>query len=59
MMRDVESIKTEIQALESMAKDYDTKWQSNNTCVAAGAHDALRWALGLAEEPVSEVLKAS
>ncbi len=56
MMRTREQIELEILALEPFAKDYDTDRQSNDTCLAAGAHDALRWALGLAEESISEVL---
>ncbi len=49
-------ISLEISALESEASKYDTEAQSNDTCVATGAHDALRWALGLSEEPISEKL---
>jgi hypothetical protein len=56
-MRSIEQVAAEIGALELLAKDYDTERQSNDTCVAAGAHDALRWAFGLAEVAVSEVLK--
>lgn len=52
-------IEAEIVALDPFAKDYDTDRQSNDTCLAAGAHDALRWALGLAEQSISEVLKSS
>ena len=51
-----EEIQAEIAALEPFAKDYDTVRQSNDTCLATGAHDALRWALGLAEQSISEVL---
>ncbi len=51
---DETKIKTEIKALDPIAMDYDTERQSNDTCVAAGAADALRWALGLAEASVSE-----
>jgi hypothetical protein len=50
-------IEAEIAALEPIAKDYDTDKQSNDTCVATGAHDALRWLLGLAEDSISESLK--
>lgn len=63
-MQSVSQIKTrveieaEIKALEPIAKDYDTERQSNDTCLAAGAHDALRWLLGLAEDSISESLKA-
>ena len=49
-----QEIEAEIKSLESTAKDYDTDRQSNDTCVATGAHDALRWVLGLAEAPISE-----
>lgn len=56
MIRSEEEILREIKALQSMAKAFDTDRQSDNTCLAAGAHDALRWALGLAESPVSEYL---
>lgn len=51
-------IEAEIKALEPIAKDFDTERQSNDTCVAAGAHDALRWLLGLAEDSISCGLKA-
>ena len=54
-----EQIESEISALKPFAEDYDTVRQSNDTCLAAGAHDALRWALGLAEESISEVLTRS
>ena len=50
-------IEAEIAALSPVAKDYDTERQSNDTCLAAGAHDALRWALGLAEDSISDTLK--
>ena len=50
-------IEAEIEALKPIAADYGTERQSNDTCVAAGAHDALRWLLGLAENSVSENLK--
>ena len=50
-------IEAEIEALAPIAKDYDTEKQSNDTCLAAGAHDALRWLLGLAETSISESLK--
>ena len=52
-------IEAEIEALAQIAKDYDTEKQSNDTCLAAGAHDALRWLLGLAETSISESLKAT
>jgi hypothetical protein len=54
MIRSRTEIEAEIATLAPIAKDYDTERQSNDTCVATGAHDALRWALGLAEEPISE-----
>jgi hypothetical protein len=50
-------VEAEIEALRPIAKDYDTEKQSNDTCLAAGAHDALRWFLGLAENSISETLK--
>jgi len=50
-------IMAEIEALSAKAKDYDTEKQSNDTCLAAGAHDALRWMLGLAEQSISETLE--
>jgi hypothetical protein len=49
-------VEAEIEALKPIAADYDTEKQSNDTCLAAGAHDALRWALGLAEQSISETL---
>lgn len=52
-------IEAEIEALVPIAKDYDTEKQSNDTCLAVGAHDALRWVLGLAETSISESLKAT
>jgi hypothetical protein len=51
-------IEKEIDALSPIAKDYDTEKQSNDTCVAAGAHDALHWVLELVENSVSETLKS-
>jgi len=54
-----EQIEAEILSLQPFAEDYDTVRQSNDTCLATGAHDALRWALGLAEESISEVLTKS
>lgn len=59
LARRLETIQAEIQSLEPIAKDYDTERQSNDTCLATGAHDALRWALGLAEQSISEVLKGT
>lgn len=59
MPRTRTEIEVEITALNPTAKDYDTERQSNDTCLAAGAHDALRWALGLAEESISEGLAKS
>ena len=53
-------IEAEIEAYSAqIAKDYDTEKQSNDTCLAAGAHDALRWLLGLAETSISESLNAT
>ncbi len=57
-LRSRSEIEAEIEALQLIAQDYDTEKQSNNTCLAAGAHDALRWLLGLAEDSISESLKA-
>ena len=57
-MKSRTEIEAEIEALKPIAKDYDTEKQSNDTCLAAGAHDALRWLLGLAEDSISESLKA-
>ena len=51
-------IESEIEALAPIAKDYDTEKASNDTCLAAGARDALRWLLGLAEASISETLTA-
>lgn len=59
MRRARAEIEAEIAALEPIAADYDTERQSSDTCLAAGAHDALRWALGLAEQSISETLKES
>ena len=56
-MRSQVEIGDEIKALYKLAKDIDSTYQTDDmcgTCVAAGAHDALRWALGLAEHAVSE-----
>ena len=58
-LRSQAEIEAEIEALSPIAKDYDTEKQSNDTCVAAGAHDTLRWILGLAEESVSKTLRSS
>jgi hypothetical protein len=57
MVKTRREIEAEIEALAPIAKDYDTDKQSNDTCLAAGAHDALRWLLGLAETSISESLK--
>ena len=56
-MKTRREIESEIEALTLIAKDYDTDKQSNDTCLAAGAHDALRWLLGLAETSISESLR--
>jgi hypothetical protein len=58
MMKTKMEIEAEINALVPLATAYDTISQSVVSCVAAGAHDALRWALGLAETPLSEGLTA-
>ena len=55
--RSREEINEEVKQLHPIAKDYDTELQSNDTCLACGAHDALRWALGLAEGSISEYLR--
>ncbi len=57
-MRTYAEIQAEIEALDPIARNYDTT-QSSDTCVAAGAHDALRWVLGLAEASISEKLQGS
>jgi hypothetical protein len=46
----------EIVALAEYGPDFDTANQTTDTCIAVGAHDALRWALGFAETPLSEYL---
>jgi len=56
-MRSAVEIKDEIDALAPIAAAFDTKLETNYTIIATGAHDALRWALGLAEESISEILK--
>jgi hypothetical protein len=56
-MRTRAEITAEIEALVPEAAAYGTELQSNDTCLAAGAHDALRWALGLADVSISENLK--
>ena len=40
LMKTRGEIEAEIEALKPIAKDYDTDKQSNDTCLAAGAHDA-------------------
>ena len=55
-MRTRSEIEAEIKALKSIAKDYDTDLQSSDTCVAAGAHDALVWVQGFGSS-VAESLK--
>lgn len=57
MRRSDMEISLEISALEIEAQKYDTAEQSNDTCVAVGAREALRWALGLAETSISETLE--
>jgi len=49
-MRPEEEIRLEIAALAALAEIDE---EAN---IAAGAHDALCWALGWAEEPISESL---
>jgi hypothetical protein len=46
-------IEQEIEALKVNAEGYDTDKQTVGSCLAAGAHDALRWALGLYEDAPS------
>lgn len=53
-MRSRGEIELEIKLLAAIAKDIDTEFQSNDTRIAAGAHDALRWALSLSNEPLSD-----
>lgn len=55
-MRTREEIEAEILALNPKCEGYDSDEQTDDTVLAVGAHDALRWALGLAEESISEVL---
>lgn len=55
-MRTTQEIMHEIEILKPEASKYDTVAQSNDTCLACGAHDALRWALGLSRVSVSEHL---
>jgi hypothetical protein len=54
MRRSDAEIVLEIAALDAEASKYDTAEQTDVTLIAAGAHDALRWALGQAEQPISE-----
>ena len=56
-MKTQAEIEREIERLTLEAKNYDTEKQSNDTCLAAGAHDALRWALGLAEDSIADALE--
>ena len=56
-MRSIAEIQAEIIALGPGSEDYDTECQTDRTSISVGAHDALLWALGLAEAPVSELLK--
>ncbi len=56
-MRTIEEIKAEVENLKPVAEGFDTGSNSDDACIAAGAHDALRWALGLAENPVSDNVK--
>jgi hypothetical protein len=55
-MRTAEEIKAEIEALDAHCDGYDTEEQDADTILAVGAHDALRWALGRAEERISDTL---
>jgi len=56
-MRSAKEISLEISALELDCGGFDTDEQTDKTCIAVGAHDALRWALGLAENPISEYVR--
>lgn len=58
-MKTREQIESEIASLNPMAKDYDRPEETHDTILAAGAHDALRWALGLAESSISETIRRS
>lgn len=49
-------IMAEVAMLNRMAEGFDTEDETQAIAVAAGAHDALRWALGLAEEAPSDAL---
>jgi hypothetical protein len=57
-MRSKVDIEAEIDALVPLCIGYDTETQTDNTGLAVGAHDALRWALGLAEESISQVINS-
>lgn len=55
-MRTRAEITAEVEALETEATAYGTDRESSNSCVAAGAHDALRWVLGFVDVPISQNL---
>jgi hypothetical protein len=55
-MKSIEEIHVEIVKLTPQCKNYDTVLETRETCLAVGAHDALRWVLRLAEIPISELL---
>lgn len=57
MRRSEAEISLEISALEIEAQKFDTEEQTDATLIAAGAHDALRWAMGSAETPISETFE--
>lgn len=56
-MRSREEVEIEIKKLKRFARAFDTEEQTDNTILAVGAHDALRWALELANESISDNLE--
>lgn len=56
-MRSKEEIEREIERLNPEASKFDTPDETGITDLACGAHDALRWALGLAENTISDYLE--
>ena len=55
-MKTREQIEAEMDLLRTKCGGYDSPEETRDTVLAVGAHDALRWVLGLAEESISEVL---
>lgn len=47
-------IEAEIAKLQPLCEGYDSESETRDTILAVGAHDALRWSLGLAEDSISE-----